>query len=110
MLSIYEISSITYNNNDINNNNNNNDNENDNDDNNNNNNNNNNDSNNNRKLRWRRALRGFLHERMPQRIPSLEYKSFSNNCYLPRFTTTEKQDHKIKVVFAVVDRRIPAYS
>ena len=96
MLSIYEICSITYNNNDINNNNNNNDNENDNDDNNNNNNNN---SNNNRKLRWRRALRGFLHERMPLRIPSLEYKNFTNNCYLPRFTTTEKTKSQNKSCF-----------
>ena len=43
---------------------------------------------------WRSALRGFLHGRMPQRIPSLEYKSFTNSCYLPRFTTTEKQNHK----------------
>ena len=24
-------------------------------------------------------------------IPSMEYKSFTNNCYLPRFTTTEKK-------------------
>ena len=47
-----------------------------------------------RKLNWRNALRGFLHGRMPQRIPSLEYKSFTNSCYLPRFTTTEKQNHK----------------
>ena len=47
-----------------------------------------------RKLSWRNALRGFLHGRMPQRIPSLEYKSFTNSCYLPRFTTTEKQNHK----------------
>ena len=39
-------------------------------------------------------MRGFLHGRMPQRIPSLEYKSFTNSCYLPRFTTTEKQNHK----------------
>ena len=31
---------------------------------------------------------------MPQRIRSLEYKSFTNSCYLPRFTTTEKQNHK----------------
>ena len=37
---------------------------------------------------------GFLHGRMPQRIPSLEFKSFINSCYLPRFTTTEKQNHK----------------
>ena len=27
-------------------------------------------------------------------IPSLEYKSFTKDCYLPRFTTTEKQNHK----------------
>ena len=27
-------------------------------------------------------------------IPSMEYKSFTNNCYLPRFTTTEKKNHK----------------
>ena len=47
-----------------------------------------------RKLNWRSALRGFVHGRMPQRIPSLEYKSFTNSCYLPRFTTTEKQNHK----------------
>ena len=39
-------------------------------------------------------MRGFLHGRMNQRIPSLEYKSFTNSCYLPRFTTTEKQNHK----------------
>ena len=31
---------------------------------------------------------------MPQRIPSLKYKSFTKNCYLPRFATTEKQNHK----------------
>ena len=37
---------------------------------------------------------GFLHGRMPQRMPSLEYKSFTNNCNLPRFTTTEEQNHK----------------
>ena len=36
-----------------------------------------------RKLNWRSALRGFPHGRMPQRIPSLEYKSFTNSCYLP---------------------------
>ena len=47
-----------------------------------------------RKLNWRSASRGFLHGRMPQRIQSLEYKSFTNSCYLPRFTTTEKQNHK----------------
>ena len=47
-----------------------------------------------RKLNWRNALRGFLHGRMPQRIPSLGYKSFTNSCYLLRFTTTEKQNHK----------------
>ena len=47
-----------------------------------------------RKLNWRNALRCFLHGRMPQRIPSLEYKNFTNSCYLPRFTTTEKQNHK----------------
>ena len=47
-----------------------------------------------RKLNWRSASRGFLHGRMPQRIRSLEYKSFTNSCYLPRFTTTEKQNHK----------------
>ena len=40
-------------------------------------------------------MRGFLLGRMPQRIPSLEYKSFTTNCYLPRFTTTEKQNHKV---------------
>ena len=41
-------------------------------------------------------MRGFLHGRMPQSIPSLEYKSFINSCYMPRFTTvtTEKQNHK----------------
>ena len=27
-------------------------------------------------------------------IPSLEYKSFTKDCQLPRFTTTEKQNHK----------------
>ena len=37
---------------------------------------------------------GFLHGRMPRRIPSLEYKSFNNSFYLPRFSTTEKQNHK----------------
>ena len=47
-----------------------------------------------RKLNRRSALRGFLHGRVPQRIPSLQYKSFTNSCYLPRFTTTEKQNHK----------------
>ena len=47
-----------------------------------------------RKLNRRSALRGFLHGRVPQRIPSLRYKSFTNSCYLPRFTTTEKQNHK----------------
>ena len=36
-------------------------------------------------------MRGFLHGRMPQRIPSLEYKSFTNSCHLPRFTTREKK-------------------
>ena len=36
-------------------------------------------------------MRGFLYGRMPQRIPSLEYKSFTNNCYLPRFTTTDEK-------------------
>ena len=36
-------------------------------------------------------MRGFLRERMPQRIPSLEYKSFTSNCYLPRFTTTKSK-------------------
>ena len=34
------------------------------------------------------------HGRMPQRIPLLKFKSFTNSCYLPRFTTTEKQNHK----------------
>ena len=33
---------------------------------------------------------GFLHGRIPQRIPLLEYESFTNNCYLPRFATTGK--------------------
>ena len=49
-----------------------------------------------RKLNWRSCLRGFLHGRMPQSIPSLEYKSFINSYYIPRFTTvtTEKQNHK----------------
>ena len=47
-----------------------------------------------RKLNWRSALRDLLYGRIPQRIPSLEYKSFTNNCYLPRFTTREKQNHK----------------
>ena len=47
-----------------------------------------------RKLNRRSALRGFLHGRVPQRIPSLQYKSFTNSFYLPRFTTTEKQNHK----------------
>ena len=37
---------------------------------------------------------GFLHGRIPQRIPLLEYKSFTNNCYLPRFATTGKQNPK----------------
>ena len=46
-----------------------------------------------RKLNWRSALRGFLRGRMPQRIP-LEYWSFTNSCFLPRFTTTEKPNHK----------------
>ncbi|CAH3187709.1 unnamed protein product [Porites evermanni] len=32
-----------------------------------------------RKLNWRNALCGFLHGRMPQRISSLEFKSFTNN-------------------------------
>ena len=35
-------------------------------------------------------MRGFLYGRMPQRIPSLEYKSFTKSCYLPWFTRTEK--------------------
>ena len=35
------------------------------------------------KLR-RNALCGFLHGRMPQRRPSLEFKGFTNSCYLPR--------------------------
>ena len=47
-----------------------------------------------RKLNWRSTLRDLLYGRMPQRILSLEYKSFTNNCYLPRFTTREKQNHK----------------
>ena len=48
-----------------------------------------------RKLNWRNALRGFLHGRMPQRIPSLEFKSFTNSCYLQRFTTKEKQKSQV---------------
>ena len=33
-------------------------------------------------------------KRVPQRMLSLEYKSFTNNCYLLWFTTAEKQNHK----------------
>ena len=40
-------------------------------------------------------MRGFLHGRMPQRIPSLEFKSFTNSCYLQRFTTKEKQKSQV---------------
>ena len=43
-----------------------------------------------RKLNCTSALRGFRHGRMPQRMLSLEYKSFTNNCFLLRFPTTEK--------------------
>ena len=46
-------------------------------------------------LNWRSVLCGFLDGRMPQRIPSLEYMSFTNNCYLPRFTTTEKTKSQV---------------
>ena len=49
-----------------------------------------------RKLNWRNALRGFLRGRIPQRIPSREYKSSTNSCYVPGFITTtkKKQNHK----------------
>ena len=46
-------------------------------------------------LKWRSVLCGFLDGRMPQRIPSLEYKGFTNDCYLPRFTTTGKKKSQV---------------
>ena len=46
-------------------------------------------------LKWRSVLCGFLDGRMPQRIPSLEYKGFTNNCYPPRFTTTGKTKSQV---------------
>ena len=45
-------------------------------------------------LKWRSVLCGFLDGRMPQRIPSLEYKGFTNNCYYQGLLQQEKQNHK----------------
>ena len=36
----------------------------------------------------------FMEGRMPQRIPSLEYNSFTNNYCLAMFTSTKEQNHK----------------
>ena len=41
-------------------------------------------------------MRGFLHGRMPQRIPSLEYESFTNSCY-NRKTKSQVTDEKCRL-------------
>ena len=51
-------------------------------------------------------MRGFLHGRMPQSIPSLEYKSFINSCYIPRFTTRNNRKKKSQVT----DEKCRAYA